>query len=282
MKGNRFAMRTRLVAVGAAAIAALLLSGCTGSTDTDTGPDTDASVSVGLVLEPTDLDIRRTSGAALDQVLIDNVYEGLVSRTPDGEIVDAIAKSHSVSDDGLSYTFELNDGITFHDGEELTVDDVVWSLTQVKDDAELRDHELLSNVTDVTAADEHTVTLTLSEPDSNLLWNLSGRAGLVLEEGADNDLSTTANGTGPFTLGTWKQGDSITLERNDDYWGTQAKVAEVVFVYIGDTTAGVNAALAGDLDVLTAVDPNLREQFDGTEFAVTEGKTTDKDRKSVV
>src|SRR5699024_9383391 len=114
------------------------------------------------------------------------------------------------------------------------------------------------------------------EPDSNLLWNLSGRAGLVLDESATNDVSTSANGTGPFTLAEWKQGDSITLERNDDYWGEAAKVAEVVFAYIGDTTAGVNAALAGDLDILTAVDPNLRGQFDGTSFTVHEGKTTDK------
>ncbi|SEC03734.1 peptide/nickel transport system substrate-binding protein [Paramicrobacterium humi] len=269
-------MRTRLVAVGVAAIAALLLSGCTGSTDKQQGPDTDATVNVGLVLEPTDLNIRRTSGAALDQVLIDNVYEGLVSRTPQGEIVDTIAKSHAISDDGLTYTFEINGGVTFHDGKTMTVDDIVWSLTQVKDDPELRDHELLSHVTEISAPDDHTVTLTLSEPDSNLLWNLSGRAGLVLEKAAKNDLATTANGTGPFTLDSWKQGDSITLKRNTEYWGDKAKVAEVVFVYISDTTAGVNAALAGDVDVLTAVDPNLRSQFDGTDFTVTEGKTTDK------
>ncbi|GAB2520831.1 ABC transporter substrate-binding protein [Paramicrobacterium agarici] len=269
-------MRTPYVAIGIAAISALALSGCGSQGDEASGPDSEASVNVGLVLEPTDLDIRRTSGAALDQVLIDNVYEGLVSRTPTGEIVDTIAASHKVSDDGLTYTFDINDGITFHNGDELTVDDVVWSLTQVKDDPELRDHELLESVTEIAATDDDTVTLTLSEPDSNLLWNLSGRAGLVLDQDADNDISTTANGTGPFTLEEWKQGDSITLARNDDYWGDAAKVAEVVFVYIGDTTAGVNAALAGDLDVLTAVDPNLRGQFEGTEFTVHEGKTTDK------
>ncbi|WP_437582323.1 ABC transporter substrate-binding protein [Paramicrobacterium sp. CJ85] len=268
-------MRTRYVALGVAAVAALLLSGCTGGGAPEKSGK-DASVSVGLVLEPTDLDIRRTSGAALDQVLIDNVYEGLVSRTQEGEIVDTIASSHEISDDGLTYTFDINHDITFHNGDALTVEDVVWSLTQVKDDPELRDHALLESVTSIEATDDDTVTLTLSEPDSNLLWNLTGRAGLVLQKDDDTDLSTAANGTGPFTLDEWKQGDSITLARNDDYWGDAAKVASVVFVYIGDTTAGVNAALAGDLDVLTAVDPNLREQFDGTEFAVTEGKTTDK------
>ncbi|WP_167132341.1 ABC transporter substrate-binding protein [Paramicrobacterium chengjingii] len=269
-------MRTRSAVIGIVAASALLLSGCGNQGDGKNGPVGDATVTVGLVLEPTDLDIRRTSGAALDQVLIDNVYEGLVSRTPKGEIVDTIASSHEVSDDGLTYTFEINDGITFHNGDPLTVDDVVWSLSQVKDDPELRDHELLESITTIEAPNDNTVTLTLSEPDSNLLWNLTGRAGLVLDKDADNDLSSTANGSGPFTLEEWKQGDSITLARNDDYWGDSAAVSEVVLVYIGDTTAGVNAALAGDLDVLTAVDPNLRTQFDDTDFTVHEGKTTDK------
>lgn len=268
----------RFAVIGIAAAAALLLSACTnnGQTTTTPKPDADATVRVGLVLEPTDLNIRKTSGAALDQVLIDNIYEGLVSRTQDGKIVDRLAKSHSVSDDGLTYTFELNDGITFHSGNELTADDVVWSLSQVRDDEGLRDHELLAKATTIEATDEDTVTLTLSAPDSNLLWNLTGRAGLILEQASKAELATEANGTGPYVLKGWKQGDSITFERNDEYWGTKAKVKEIIFSYIPDFTAGANAALAGDLDVLTAVDANLRDQFKGSDFKIAEGKTTDK------
>lgn len=268
-------MRLGLTAVGLAAATTLLLSGCQASSHPSGTADRGASVEIGLVLEPTDLDIRHTSGAALDQVLIDNVYQGLVSRTPSGDVVDTLAEDHTVSDDGLTYTFRLVDGARFHNGDPLTAEDAAWSLQQVADDESMVDHELLSDVDSITA-DDDTVTITLSRPDSDLLWSLSGRAGLVLDKDADNDPSTSAVGSGPFTLDSWKQGDSITLTRNTDYWGDPAGVQTVVLSYIGDTSAGVNAALAGDLDVLTAVDPALQTQFEGTDFDVVEGKTTDK------
>ena len=268
----------RNAVVGLALVAALALSSCTSGGDTDpNGGGDDSTVTIGLVLEPENLDIRRTSGAALEQVLIDNVYEGLVSRTPDGEIVDTIASSHEVSEDGLTYTFTLNEGITFHSGDELTVDDVVWSLTQVKDDEALLDHAAFANVSSIAAEGDDTVVISLSSPDSNLLWNLTGRGGLVFEEDDDTDLSTGANGTGPFTLERWRQGSSISLERFDDYWGETAQVSEVVFQYVPDATAGVNAIVAGDIDVLTPVDANLRQQIEEADgLSITEGRTTDK------
>ncbi|GAB3615948.1 ABC transporter substrate-binding protein [Okibacterium endophyticum] len=272
----RRSTRSLTLALATAAVSAVLLSGCAPDGGGDGGHE-DASVTVGLVLAPDNLNIRATSGAALEQVLIDNVYEGLVSRTPDGEIVPSLAESWDVSDDGLEYTFHLAEGVTFHSGNDMTVDDVVWSLTQVKDDASLVEHGNLSLVETIEAADESTVTITLSSPDANLLWNLSSRAGLVLEEQATNDLATSANGTGPFTLAEWKQGDSITLARYDDYWGEAAKVDEVVLAYIPDFTAAVNAVIAGDVDVQVSVDANLRSQIDELDdVTLVEGRTTDK------
>ena len=102
--------RTTVAAAALLAAGALLLSACTGGTSpspTSSGgsADPDASIAVRLVAEPGNLDIRETAGAALDQILIDNVYQGLVSRTPDQEIVDTLASSHDVSADGLTYTF---------------------------------------------------------------------------------------------------------------------------------------------------------------------------------
>ncbi len=127
------------------------------------------------------------------------------------------------------------------------------------------------------AADGQTITLTLAEPDSSLLWNLTGRAGLVFKEGDTIDYKTAANGTGPFVLDDWKQGDSITFARNEEYWGDEAQVAEVVFAYIPDNQAALNAALAGEVDVLTGFDANLKDQIeaDGA-FTLELGKSTDK------
>jgi peptide/nickel transport system substrate-binding protein len=273
--------RTALVASALLLSSALLLASCTGGDQPAPGPtgdpDPNATLTVGLVLEPSNLDIRRTDGAPLEQALIDNVYQGLVTRTQDNEIVPALASDWEVSDDGLTYTFTLNDGVTFHDGAEMTADDVVTSYTETRDDPELQGSGDLQQVESITAPDASTVVLELSEPNQNFLFSLTGRAGLVFQTDDDTDLQTAANGTGPFTVAEWNQGDSIVLERNDDYWGEPAGVAEVVLQYIPDFTAGVNAALDGSVDVLTAVQPDLAPQLDGVDgFTLTQGQTTDK------
>ncbi|MGV9195123.1 ABC transporter substrate-binding protein [Microbacterium sp. MC2] len=273
--------RTALAAAALLAAGALVLTACTGGSDpapdsTEVTADPDASVAIRLVLEPGNLDIRETAGAALDQILIDNIYQGLVSRTADQEVVPALATDYEISPDGLTYTFTLREGVTFHDGQELTPQDVVWSLTQVKENPAYRDSDRLANVETITA-DGQTITLTLSAPDSTLLWNLTGRAGLILKEGDTVDRKTDANGTGPFVFDSWKQGDSITFTRNDDYWGETAQVAEVVFSYIPNTQAALNGALAGELDVLTGFDANLTDQLEASgDFQVVVGPSTDK------
>ncbi|PYY35237.1 ABC transporter substrate-binding protein [Curtobacterium sp. MCJR17_055] len=268
--------RTALAATALVVATSVALAGCSGGPDeTRGGPD--ATVRVGLVLEPTSLDIRTQSGNALDQVLIDNVYQGLVGRTADGGIRDVLASSHEVSDDGLTYTFTLREGVTFQDGEPLTADDVVSSLEDVKANDSYVDADDLASVDTVTATGDDQVQLRLTRPDSELLWNLTGRAGLVLEQGADGDRTKTANGTGPFEVANWKQGDSLTFKRNPDYWGPKAKVGTVVFRYITDPSTAVNAMAGGDLDVQTAVDGTLKGQLEGTSgITLHTGKTTDK------
>ena len=271
--------RPLLAAVVLAVGAALALAGCTANTPgpAKTGtPDPNASVAIRLVLEPSNLDIRQTAGAALDQILIDNVYQGLVSRTPKQKIVPALASAYTVSSDGLTYTFTLREGVTFDDGQPLTPDDVVWSLTQHKTEASWVDSGTLTRVKTITA-DGQTITIRMSEPDSQLLWTLSGRAGIILKKGDTVDYKTAANGTGPFVLATWKQGDSITFTRNDKYWGTPAKVEQVVFDYIPDNQAALNAAQAGELDVVTGFDANLKKQIEqGGAFHLVLGASTDK------
>ena len=272
--------RTTLAATALLAAGALLLTACTGgSTPSPTvtaETDPDASAVIRLVLEPGNLDIRETAGAALDQILVDNVYQGLVSRTPEQDIVPALAEDWTVSDDGLTYTFTLREGVTFHDGQELTPQDVVWSLQTRKDTPEWLDSARLADVASITA-DGQEITLTLTEPDSSLLWNMTGRAGLIFKEDDTVDYQTAANGTGPFQLTSWKQGDSITFERYADYWGEQAKVAEIVFDYIPDNQAALNAALAGEVDAVTGFDANLKEQIEATgDFALVLGASTDK------
>lgn len=271
--------RSLLAAAAMAAASALALSACSAGTPAPAGsgsPDPDASVAVRLVLEPTNLDVRRTAGSALDQALIDNVYQGLVSRTPEQEILPSLAEDWTVSDDGLTYTFTVREGVVFHDGRPMTPQDVVWSLTQHRDSPDWVDADTLAGVTSIGAQGQD-VVLTLAAPDSQLLWNLSGRAGLIFKEADAVDYQTTANGTGPFVVTDWSQGDSITLTRFDGYWGAPAAAAEVVLQYIPDNQAALNAARAGEVDVVTGFVADLTDQIeaDGA-FSVQTGESTDK------
>jgi peptide/nickel transport system substrate-binding protein len=292
------ARRSRLLPALGAALACAGLVGAQ-SAAASTAPsapagDPDASVVVGLVLEPDNLDILHTAGAAIDQALLDNVYETLVTASPSAEISPGLA-TLDISDDGLTYTLTLQDGVTFSDGKPLSSADVVWTLEQARypgpdasapagsDAAAATDPDAptapgtsagtLAAVDTIDAPDDSTVVLHLSQPDSDLAFKLSRRAGAVLEEGA-TDLETTAVGTGPFTLEDWSQGSSITLARNDTYWGEPAGVAEVVFQYFTDPNAAVSALQDGDADVLTAVGTELVGQFENDpDYTVTTGTT---------
>ncbi len=290
----RRSSRRPVRAVGALLVAGLVLVACGGDDDEDgaaavttapaagtTAPseggdgdgtaDPGASLVVGAVLEPTNLDIVSTAGAALDQVLLDNVYETLLTFA-DGQPGPGLAAVPEVSEDGLTYSFALLDGVTFHDGGELTASDVVWSLEQSRAETSVAALDLAS-VASITAVDDATVEITLSAPDNNLLFNLSRRAGAILDEGASG-LTNTANGTGPFRFVEWVQGSSITLERFEGYHGDPAGTSEVTFRYFTDAQAAVNALTAGEADLLTGVSSDLVGPLqDDPAYVVTEGTT---------
>jgi peptide/nickel transport system substrate-binding protein len=252
---------TGLLTVGAIAT--------TASATTVPAGDPDAAVVAGFVIEPSNLDIINQAGAALDQLLLGNIYETLVKSTPDGEISPGLA-GLEISEDRLTYTLALQEGITFHDGDPLTASDVVWTLDQQRAAFEA---PRLARVESVEAPDDTTVVITLTEPDNDLAFHLSQRAGAVLNEGA-TDLENSANGTGPFVFDEWNQGSSITLVRNDDYWGEPATISEITFQYFTDPSAAANALLDGDIDLHVRIDTDLVEQFeDNPDYVITDGPT---------
>lgn len=270
-KTGILALGLGLVAVVIGVVVAITVSG--GNNE-----NSEASVVLGVVLPPSNLDTLTTSGVALDQVLIDNVYEGLVGRDAQGNYIPSLAASWDISDDSLTYTFHLAEGTKFSNGNPLGANEVVWSIERLRDTEGFVAHSELALVTSVTATDEQTVEIVLSQPNPDLLWSLSGRAGLVYDPLAQYDPAVTAVGSGPFLLAEWKEGDSITLVRNEDYWGEAAKVAEVVFRYIDEPSAAINALRSGDIDAqLPILDVALRsqvEELDG--YSLIEGDASDK------
>ncbi|MDK6630278.1 ABC transporter substrate-binding protein, partial [Actinotignum timonense] len=155
-------------------VAGLALSGCSTNPPSDaasspaSGPapvqnaNPDASVHVGFILEPTGLDPTSVSGAALDQLVIDNVYEGLTRRAENGDILPALATSWDISEDGLTYTFHLREGVKFHDGSDFDAADVVATLeASAAEGSKNPDHKLMRTFKSAQASDPHTVVVTL-------------------------------------------------------------------------------------------------------------------------
>ncbi|MGB3406748.1 MAG: ABC transporter substrate-binding protein [Jannaschia sp.] len=206
-------------------------------------------ITVGMQLEPPNLDPTGGAAAAIDEVVYANVFEGLTRFGPDGSVQPALARSWEVSEDGTVWTFSLNDGVTFHDGTTMDADDVVFTLDRARaDDSTNAQKALFEGIAEVEAVDPATVRITLSAPNGNLGFNLAwGDAVIVAPESADTN-ATTPIGTGPFKLGQWVQGDRVELVANADYWGTKPALTAATFKFISDPNAAFAAMMAGDLD----------------------------------
>ena len=235
------------------------------------------TVTIGLKLAPPSLDIRRQSGSAIEQVLIGNVYEGLVSRDSDNAVQPGLAKSWDISTDGTTYTFHLNRNMTFSNGDVLDADDVAWSINQLKEKQYYNANQVES-LSKAEALDANTVRITLSSPDSNLLWYLTGRPGLVFDKDATYNAKTQAVGSGPYTVESFDSASKMVLKANPKYWGTAHKPAtqHVVIDFITDDNAAVNALKSGDVDVLSPVNATLAKFLDTHTYHVSASDGSDK------
>jgi len=156
-------------------------------------------VTIGMQLEPPNLDPTGGAAAAIDEVVYANIFEGLTRFGADGSINPALAESWEISDDGKTYTFSLRTGVTYHDGSAFDANDVKFSLDRARaEDSTNAQKALFSGIESVEVVDEATVKIQLTNPDGNLAFNLAwGDAVIVAEETIDA-AKTSPIGTGPF------------------------------------------------------------------------------------
>lgn len=282
-KHNKSLLVSLLLLVG------LILAACSGSNE-DAGADNDADVEEGegsggtLVFgrggDSTSLDPSRTTEGETFKVT-KNIFETLLEFEDEGTAVEpGLAKEWDVSDDGLEYMFELEEGITFHDGTDFNADAVVANFERWADgDEEMfpyystmfggfgddEDHVIES----VEAADDYTVEITLKRPQAPFLKNIAMdmfaiSSPAAIEEHGDDDYESNPVGTGPFKFVEWKRNDSITIEKNEDYWQEGLpKLDKVVFESIPDNAARLNALTAGEIDLADGINPSDGEQIEG-------------------
>ena len=233
-------------------------------------------ITVALQLEPPHMDPTSAAAGAIDSVLYSNVFEGLTRFMSDGSVVPGLAESWKISEDGLTYTFKLRDGVTFHDGTSMDAEDVKFTLDRIgAEDSANAQKALYAAISEVNVIDPLTVEVKLSEPNGNMIFNLAwGDAVIVAPESIEN-IKQQPVGTGAFKFQSWTQGDKVELVRNDDYWGDAPALASATFKFISDPTAAFAAMMAEDVDVFSGFPaPENLPQFEADpRFQVLVGST---------
>ncbi|MDP4803793.1 MAG: ABC transporter substrate-binding protein [Candidatus Nanopelagicales bacterium] len=260
---------------------ALAIGGCTGAAGGGDGEIRNA----GLIVhhqnaEPTSLDPARTEQGEKGEAFIDNVYERLLDVGTDGpDLIPSLAtevpttENGLVSEDRLVYTFPLREGVVFHDGTDFSADDVVfsWERVMTMNLPEGQAAALVDSVESVVAVDDFTVEVTLTEPDASFLYSvvLNTAASVVSPEAVEENggvvadtpnewMDTNMVGTGPYTFGEWRRGESLSMDIFEGYWGEPAK-ANVRWDITPEESSRVLALIAGDADIIDLSPSNVTD-----------------------
>lgn len=232
-------------------------------------PQTGGELVVGISQDLGDsLDPYQLTAAGTREVLF-NVYEGLVKANSKGEYIPAVASDYTVSEDGLTYTFPLREGVLFHTGEAVTPEDVVHSFeTCAETTVDTALAAALSAVSEVKAQ-ENTVVITLDEANPDFL----SFVGMVYIVPANStDLATNPVGTGPFQFVSRSVQENLVVEKFAQYWGTAAYLDKVTFKIFEDANALMAALSAESVDMafhltvdqVDTVNPEVYNTLEGT------------------
>ncbi|MFJ8013702.1 ABC transporter substrate-binding protein [Streptomyces sp. NPDC096339] len=257
----------RLAAATAVLASFALVAACSGPPKSGGAPVTEVTLSKStptakgeidsftwaVYAEPPTLDYT----VAFDypqNTILSNVCESLMRWTPGLTLEPGLAQK-ATNPDPTTWVYDLRPNVRFHDGGVMSADDVVYSLgRQMDPDNAAAWAQNFQNVDSVTKTGPLQVTVKLKKPDSQFPQYMATAAGVVASkagiEAAGKDYGTTGSlaCTGPFKLGTWNKGQSIELERFDNYWGTKAKSKKAVFRVLTDPSARTNAMLSGEAD----------------------------------
>lgn len=219
-------------------------------------------VVLGITQEPAIFD-PHTVEAAGDEEILFNIFEGLVKCTATGEFVPALATSYTISDDALSYVFTIRQGVTFHNGEEMTPEDVIYSLSRAAGLSNgLPLKRGLADVKSVTKTGENEVTVTLNHPDAELIAFFN--AAIIPASVAD--INKTPIGTGPFKFISYSVGASVVLSKNESYWLEGVPYLDkVTFKVTADIDAAFLELQSGSIDIFPYLTADkaaqLKEKF---------------------
>lgn len=229
-----------------------------------------------VVSEDSDIynfDPKNSAGGKFDAPVFTTVYETLAWTTPSGDVLPRLATGWTISEDKRTYTFNLRQGVKFHNGADFTAEDVVYSVNRAVGQGIPMVQQRAQNLESVTAVDDYTVVYQLINPDTAFLFNIADTTGLgfssILTQSAPAH-GTTPVGTGPFEYVSYVPGSELVLDVNRDYWDPSVLPSyDRLRVRIIKEDASMVAALrAGEVALIhptaTATARTLRDDSDFT------------------
>ena len=244
----------------------IALIGCSGDKAKDS-----SEIVVGIPQDLEDsLDPHKALAAGTKEILF-NVYEGLLKPDSQGNNIPAVAESYTVSEDLMTYTFKLRDGIKFHNGKNVTADDVKYSIDKfagISDGSEPL-VSAFSVIEEVNIIDDKTVDVVLNTPDTDLPTYLAMVSAAIIPKDNENP-DTVAIGTGPYKYVSRSPQENIICEAFDDYWGEKANIKNVTFKVEANADSIVMDLLGGSIDFYARLTIDQVKQLND-EFSVYEG-----------
>lgn len=215
---------------------------------------------VGAPTEPPTLDPQLDAGGPSSTVQ-ESVFETLVAFDQEMNLLPHLATSWTVSDDGLVYTFDLREGVTFHDGSPMNAEAVKFTFDRAQgliDGRQSRYITLLSQLDRTEVVDDLTVRFVLSSPFAPFINNLAQLGNAILSpssyEALGDEFGRRPVGTGPFRVASWAIGQEIRLARYDGYWQAGAPIVdEVLLRFIPDGSSRVIALESGEVEIILSV-----------------------------
>ena len=195
------------------------------------------------------------------------IFDGLTDHDGNNEVVPRLAKSWDYDEENSTYTFHLQEGVKWHDGEPFTAEDVKFTIEAIMDPAnESENAPNYEDVESITVIDDHTIEFKLSAPNVAFLDYMTmpilPKHLLEGENMQESDFFRAPVGTGPFKLAKWDEGQQIVLEKNEDYFAGPAKIDSIIFKIVSDDNAKALQLKSGELN-LAQVTPKDAVTFEG-------------------
>ena len=197
------------------------------------------------------------------------IFDGLTDHDGSNNIIPRLAESWDIDEETNTYTFHLAEGVKWHDGEPFTAEDVKFTYEIIMDPENGSENAPnYEDVEQINVIDDHTVSFTLSAPNSAFLeymtMSILPKHLLEGENIQESDFFRAPVGTGPYKLSSWDAGQAITLVKNDEYFAGPAKIGTIVFKIVPDYTVRALQLQTGELD-LSQVTPKDAVSFEGDE-----------------